>query len=53
MGGGVAGDIDDAAGIEGEKLVEEFLVAAFAWGVDDDGGLVCGEGDVGENGFGA
>ena len=53
MGGGVAGDVDDFTWPEGEELIEELLVASFAWGIDDDGGLGGREGDVLENGFGA
>jgi len=52
LGGGVAGDVDDAGGAEGDELVEEFLRAAFAWGIDDDGGLGGWELNVLEDGFG-
>lgn len=52
LAGGVAGDVDDTTGAEGEELGEEFLIAAFAWGVNNDDGFVGGEGDVTENGLG-
>lgn len=52
LGGGVAGDVDDASWGEGGELVEEFAGAAFARGVDDDGGLGGWEVDLGEDGFG-
>ena len=52
LGGGVAGDVDDSGGAEGDELIEEFLGAAFARGINDDGGLGGGELDVLEDGFG-
>lgn len=51
LGGGVAGDVDDAEGGEVEELVEEGVAAACAWRVDDDGGVVGGVGVVGEDVF--
>ena len=34
-GGGVAGDIEDLGDAGGDQGIEEFAVAAFAWGIDD------------------
>lgn len=51
LGGGIAGDIDNLAGGEGEQLVEEFLVAAFARRINDHGRFRGGKGDVGKDAF--
>ena len=51
LGGRVAGDVDDFFGAKGEQLLEEFLVAAFAWGVNDHGGFFSWKGDVVKNSF--
>lgn len=53
LGGGVAGDVDDAARSEGEELVEEGVAAAGAGGIDDDGSVAGRVGDVFKNVFGA
>ncbi len=53
LGRGVAGDVDYAVGLEGEKLIEKELVAALAGRIDEHGGLDGGVVDLFENGFGA
>ena len=52
LGGGVARDVDHFAGAVVEELGEEVFAAALARGVDDDGGFLCLELDVGEEFFG-
>lgn len=52
LGGGVAGDIDEAGRAKGGELLDELLSAAFAGWVDDDCGLVGWGIDPGEDRFG-
>lgn len=47
--GGVAGNVNDGARAEGEKLLEEDLIAALARRVDDDDGVVGRECEAGED----
>ena len=51
LSGWITGDVDDFFGAKGEQLLEEFLVAAFARGINDDGGFFSRKGDVVKNSF--
>lgn len=52
LGGGITGDVDDGAGGESNELGQEVGVTAFARGIDDDGGVFSGEGEVFKDGGG-
>ena len=48
LGRGIARDVDDLGGAVVEELGEKVFTATLARGVDDDGGFLCAEFDVGE-----
>ena len=48
LGRGIAGDVDDLGGAVVEELGQKVFTATLARGVDDDGGFLCAEFDVGE-----